>query len=147
MFGAASPAAIQQDIRSILQVGDNGFDDRYLGFPTPESRMKKGHFQSLQEKVWKRILLWGENHLSSGGKEVLIKAVLQTIPVYVMCIFKIPDAVCDELTKAIRNFWWGAVGGKRKTHWKSWNSITKSKQRGGLGFRDTRLFNQALLAR
>lgn len=74
--------------------------------------MKKGHFQSLQEKVWKRILLWGENHLSSGGKEVLIKAVLQTIPVYVMGIFKIPDAVCDELTKAIRNL--GSSWGQKK---------------------------------
>ncbi|EEC76673.1 hypothetical protein OsI_14649 [Oryza sativa Indica Group] len=104
MFGEASAVGIQKDIRSILQIGDNGFDDKYLGFPTPEGRMKKGNFQSLQEKIWKRILLWGENHLSMGGKEVLIKAVLQAIPVYVMGIFKIPDSVCDELTKAIRNF-------------------------------------------
>lgn len=57
-------------------ISSAGFEDKYLGFPTPEGRMNKGKFQSLQEKVWKRILLWGENHLSVGGKEILIKSVL-----------------------------------------------------------------------
>jgi hypothetical protein len=109
--------------------------------------MNKGKFQSLQEKVWKRVIQWGENYLSSGGKEVLIKAVLQAIPVYVMGIFKLPDSVCEELNKLTKNFWWGAESGHRKTHWRSWNTLTKAKQCGGLGFRDIKLFNQALLAR
>lgn len=128
-------------------ISSAGFEDKYLGFPTPEGRMNKGKFQSLQEKVWKRILLWGENHLSVGGKEILIKSVLQAIPVYVMGIFKIPDSVCDELTKAVRNFWWGADREKRKTHWRAWDTLIKPKQCGGMGFRDFKLFNQALLAR
>lgn len=54
-----TPASVQAEIRSTLQIVGNGFEDKYLGFPTPEGRMNKGKFQSLQEKIWKRIIMWG----------------------------------------------------------------------------------------
>ena len=43
--------------------------------------------------------------LSKAGKGVLIKAVAQAILTYTMSCFKIVDALCDELTSMIRNFW------------------------------------------
>lgn len=147
MFGSATQASTCNAIKRILQITHDSFDDKYLGFPTPEGRMNKGKFQTLQSRIWKRIVLWGEIFLSTGGKEVLIKAVIQAIPVYVMGLFKLSDSICDELTKLSRNFWWGSEQGKRKTCWKSWESMTKPKCNGGLGFRDFKIFNQALLAR
>ena len=64
-----------------------------------------------------------------------------------MGVFKLPFSVCDDLTRMVRNYWWGSEKGKRKTHWMAWDHIIRPKAMGGLGFRDYRIFNQALLAR
>ena len=116
-----------------------------MGLPTPDGGMHKGKFQNLQSRLAKRILLWGNQ--SQGGKEILIKAVAQALPTHIMGVFKLPFELCDDLTHITRNFWWGAKNGKRKTHWVAWDNMVKPKSHGGMGFRDMRLFNQALLAR
>ncbi|XP_045086650.1 uncharacterized mitochondrial protein AtMg00310-like [Aegilops tauschii subsp. strangulata] len=85
--------------------------------------------------------------MAQAGKETLIKAVAHAIPAYIMGVFKLPLSVCDDLTRMVRNYWWGSEKGKRKAHWMAWEKIIQPKARGGLGFRDYRIFNQALLAR
>jgi hypothetical protein len=134
-------------VKQALEVTQETFETKYLGLPTPEGRMNKGKFKSLQDKLLKRLIQWGKIFLSQGGKEVLIKAVAQALPVYVMGIFKLPFGLLEELTKMIRDFWWGSEKGRRKTHWISWDSMLRPKEHGGIDFKDMRLFNQALLAR
>ena len=85
--------------------------------------------------------------LSKAGKEVLIKAVAQSIPTYTMNVFQLPMKLCDELNAMCAKFWWGQVGNARKIHWKSWEKLTLSKKDGGMGFRDLRAFNLAMLAK
>jgi hypothetical protein len=75
-----------------------------------------GKFQSLQANLAKGLVEWDDNYKSQSAKEVLIKAIAQAIPLYVMSVFKLPLGLCDELTKMMRRFWWGAKKGKRKTH-------------------------------
>jgi hypothetical protein len=147
LFGDACQQEDREVVKQILQVTQETFETKYLGLPTPEGRMSKGKFKSLQEQLIKRLIQWAEGYLSQGGKEVLLKAVAQAIPVYVMGIFKLPFGLLDELTKLMRDFWWGEENGKRKTHWISWDSMMRPKDQGGIGFKDMRLFNQALLAK
>lgn len=85
--------------------------------------------------------------MAQGGKEVMIKAVAQSLLTYIMGVFKLPFSVCDDLTRMVRNYWWGSEKGKRKTHSMAWDQIIKPKAMGGLGFRDCRLLNQAMLVR
>ena len=90
---------------------------------------------------------WKEKLLSNAGKEVLIKAVAQAVPSYTMSCFKLPNSLCEELTGMVRQFWWGQVKEEKKVTWMSWDKMCLSKEKGGMGFRDLKTFNLALLAK
>lgn len=90
---------------------------------------------------------WIEKTLSSAGKEILVRAVAQAIPVYSMSCFKLPRGLCKHLNMLIRKFGWGSKDGHRKPSWVSWEAMTQPKSMGGLRFKDFELFNLALLAK
>jgi hypothetical protein len=85
--------------------------------------------------------------LSNGGREVLIKAVAQSIPTYTMSCFSLPEGLCRDLNIMFSNFWWGQHDRKKKAHWLKWSKLCNPKEEGGLGFQDLRSFNRALLAK
>ncbi|KAK6128255.1 hypothetical protein DH2020_038002 [Rehmannia glutinosa] len=88
--------------------------EMYLGLPTFSLRSKRLQFGYLKDRILKKIAGWGGKIFSEGGKEILIKAVLQSIPTYAMSCFRIPQAICDEIEGACANFWWGMEGGLKK---------------------------------
>ena len=121
--------------------------ETYLGLPSLVGRSKKHTFRALKEKLDNKLSGWKEKLLSYAGKEVLIKAVAQAIPTYTMSVFKLPNCLCDELAGVIQRFWWGQKEGKNKMAWLSWDRMCAPKEEGGLGFRDLKAFNLALLAK
>jgi hypothetical protein len=147
LFSENCPDVIQEEVRQVLQVTRESFEDRYLGYPTPEGRMSKGKFQPLKDRLSKKLNNWVEKLMSMGAKDELIKSVAQAIPIHVMSIFKLPAGFHEDYMKLVRNFWWGEDEKKRKVHWAAWDILTSPKDLGGVGFRDTALMNQALLAR
>ncbi|XP_056685502.1 uncharacterized mitochondrial protein AtMg00310-like [Spinacia oleracea] len=121
--------------------------DRYLGLPTMVGRSKKGITRGVKEKLWKKLQRWKGMVLSKAGREVMIKAVAQSLPTYAMSVFKFPSSFCDELRSLVAQFWWGQKQGERKIHWVSCKKLCRPKEEGGLGFRDFKLFNWALLGK
>ena len=121
--------------------------ETYLGLPTLLGRAKYHSFAYLKDRVWKKLQGWKGKLLSKAGKEVLIKAVAQSIPTYTMGVFQLPKKLCDELDAMCARFWWGQEGEERKINWTSWSKLTEAKKKGGLGFRDLRTFNLSMLAK
>ena len=146
-FGKGCPDLIKQSIKQILEVPNESLNDKYLGFPSDVGRSKNGAFGYLKDRIWKRLQGWMEKALSGGGKEILIKSVVQALPTYSMAVFKLPRGLCEHITSMVRKFWWGSKNGERKIAWVTWDSMTMPKYKGGLGFRDIEVFNLALLAR
>ena len=73
--------------------------------------------------------------------------MIQAIPNYAMSCFKLPAGFCDDLCSMANRFWWGQRKGERKIHWLGKQKLIRIKSEGGIGFRDLKLFNKALLAR
>lgn len=76
---------------------------KYLGIPVVFSRSKKEIFAFVIDRVWKKIKGWKHNFLSRADKEVLIKAVAQTILSYIMSFYKLPESNCHEIEAMLVN--------------------------------------------
>jgi hypothetical protein len=133
-------------VASYLNVQNTSFEEKNLGLPVLEGRMKDDKFELTKERLRKKCTDWSEKYMAGAAKEVLIKVVAQAIPIHAMSVFKFSAGLCDEFAQIIRNFWWGDEEDQRKVHWMAWEKMTKPKSQGGIGFRDFRAFNQALLA-
>src|SRR5690349_15265883 len=89
-------------------------------------------FQYIKEKLWAKLKGWRGKKLSKAGKEVLLKAAAQSIPVFCMCSFLIPRTLIDDLHKMMNAFWWGHGSDPKKgVKWETWEYLCKSKKDGG----------------
>jgi hypothetical protein len=109
-------------------------NEKYLGMPSNNGRSINGDFKYLKDRIWKVIQGWLEQTLASGGKEVLIKAMAQAIPIFSMSYFKLPRVLCQAINSMLRQFWWGCKDGKRKTAWVSWEMMCFPKFAGERAF-------------
>ena len=76
-----------------------------MGLLSLVGKSKCNTFQQLKERLDKKLSRWKEKMLSHAGKEILIKAVAQTIPTYTMSVFKLLNTLCDEMTSMVCKFW------------------------------------------
>lgn len=44
-----------EEVKNSLEVSASGFEEKYLGLPTPDGRMSKGKFQNLQVRLTKHL--------------------------------------------------------------------------------------------
>ncbi|KAL5545467.1 hypothetical protein UlMin_005154 [Ulmus minor] len=88
-----------------------------------------------------------EKYLGLPCREILSKAVIQAIPSYAMNLFKLPFSLIRELHRLCAQFWWGGNSEKKRMHWCTWEKLCVHKADGGMGFRDLRSFNRAILAK
>jgi hypothetical protein len=104
LYGDQCSLETQAQLKQILKYDTTCFEEKYLGLPVPEGRMKSGKFKPTKEKFSKHASDWSEKYMSSGAKEVLIKSVLQSISTYAMGVFKFPAGSIEDLSHIIRNF-------------------------------------------
>ncbi|KAK3223102.1 hypothetical protein Dsin_010127 [Dipteronia sinensis] len=81
------------------------FHERYLGLPCFTGRKKKHLFANIRDRVWNKIKGWNSKLFSAGGKDALIKAVLQAILTYGMNLFHLLKGLISDLHRMYARGW------------------------------------------
>ncbi|KAM5569502.1 hypothetical protein ABKV19_016829 [Rosa sericea] len=147
VFSRNVPVETQQVLAAIVGVECVEEHDRYLGLPMRVGKSKTQIFQYIKEKLSNKLENWKAKILSCAGKEILIKAVAQTMPLYAMNCYLLPKTLCDDVHKLCASFFWGDTNDKRKIHWRSWERLCLTKHEGGMGFKNIYAYNLAMLAK
>ena len=107
----SSRAAIQQalGVPAIQQY------EKYLGLPSFVGRNKKACFTDIKEHIWKWMQGCIEMLLFQADKEIMIKAVIQSISAYSTSVFKLLRCLCKDIKAMIWKFW-RDQGEARKIH-------------------------------
>jgi hypothetical protein len=135
-------------IRGELQMKKLALDSFYLGTPVFSSTSKTKDLKYLTKRLDSRLKGCRCKALSWAGRKTLIKSVAQALPTYTFSTADVPMTICHKLDSTIRRFWWNPkkVQGNFMA-WCSWDSLCQPIEAGGLGFRESKNFNKALLAK
>jgi hypothetical protein len=146
-FSPNTNVLLRSEICQALHIDTEAISDKYLGLPALVGTDRSDCFVHFIERIIQRINGWKERLLSMGGKETLLKAVAQAIPMYAMLVFLILNGVSKRMMDAISQFWWGDDENNKKMHWMAWWKLCYPKKDGGMGFRDFHSLNLAMLGK
>jgi len=120
---------------------------KYLGFFLKPNSYLKADWVWLVAKLEKRLLGWSHKWLSRAGRLVLVKSVLEAIPVFWMSLSWIPVGILDQLRKICFAFLWQGKSEQRSLVWVKWKRLAVPKALGGWGLKNIFLFAKALGAK
>lgn len=145
-FSEKCDTEARQTIMAEFEAREAQEQEKYLGIlVTQQGGGRDLSHNQLVEKVQEKLPGWKANLLSHAGRLTMVKAVLMSLPVYYMSIARLPTRTVKTVTATIRKFLWGKLDKTRYISLIGWDKVCRKKDEGGLGVRDIKLFNDALL--
>ncbi|XP_062074820.1 uncharacterized protein LOC133778814 [Humulus lupulus] len=120
---------------------------KYLGLPICARRLSASECEVLVEKMIQKIRIWGSRHISFAGRVTLINSVLISIHSYWAQIMVIPKRVLKKINTICRSFLWRGSAESYTPRYVAWEQLCRSKSEGGLGIRNSLLWNMAAIAK
>ncbi|PKU87700.1 Putative ribonuclease H protein [Dendrobium catenatum] len=105
----------------------------YLGTPIYKGKKRSFLFDNIFTKIEKKMNNWSSNFLSYGGRLILIKSVLNSMPIYLFHTLLPSISVCSKLERIFNKFFWGSTFNNKSIHWSSWDKNCGTLSEGGLG--------------
>jgi hypothetical protein len=146
-YGSVGYVDNMGNLACILGCGVSSLPIKYLGLPLGAHFKAKSCWDEVVGKIERRLASWKRLYLSKGGRVTLIKSTLSNLPTYFLSLFPIPSSVASRIEKLHRDFLWGGIGEEFKYHLVSWSKVCSPISEGGLGIRNLRIFNKALLGK
>ncbi|XP_050238477.2 uncharacterized protein LOC126687968 [Mercurialis annua] len=118
---------------------------KYLGVPLLHSRVTKETYAFIVNKIKHKLSGWNSSLLSLAGRLSLAKSVLMSIPGYAMQTTSLPNGLCDQIDRLVRNFVWGNHNGSHKPSLVNWEVMCSPCSNGGGGIQKLKNQNKAFL--
>ncbi|CAN1322853.1 Uncharacterized mitochondrial protein AtMg00310 [Linum perenne] len=147
LFSTNTTDGVKAAVSAVYGEDHNIKMGNYLGLPMEWGRSKCQALQYLIERMQGKAHSWKSLLLSQAGRETLVKAVLQAVPVYIFSCFLLPNKTLKKMDGIVGRFWWAGDGERRSIHWLSKETLQQSKRSGGLGFKIFEDFNCSFLAK
>ncbi|GLT55032.1 hypothetical protein SLA2020_281860 [Shorea laevis] len=119
-FSKNTPLIARTQILQASGVQASNRFEKYLGLPALVGRSRRRAFMSVKDRIWCRISNWKNKLLSQAGKEILLKAVAQSIPTYTMSVFLLPKTLLQEINAMLQRYWWSHHEKEGSIHWIKW---------------------------
>jgi hypothetical protein len=119
----------------------------YLGLPLSITAPNLEHFLPIVTRVERR--LGGiADFLDYGGKLLMVKSVLTSLPIFFMSCLDIPVSIKNHCIKFMRHCLWRKKRNDVQSNGPAlvaWDKVCRPKDQGGLGVLDLKTQNEALL--
>eukprot|EP00253_Pinus_taeda_P013477 PITA_13477 len=131
VFFFHTPPITQASIARILGFSIASLPSKYLGAPMTASALKHSSWKILLEKLEAHISSWTFRALNMASRLVLIKAVLQSMPLYLFTVLAAPKWVLKAIKNLQQDFLWGNTKQKIKSALVKWETVCHPKSSGG----------------
>lgn len=117
----------------------------YLGLPLGTTKPSVEDHAPIVTKIERRLSA-ASIYLALAGRVTYINSAIRSIPIYAMCTLNLHATVTDHIDKLSRPaLWRGREMEARGRALVAWNQCTIPNEKGGLGIKNIRLQNEALL--
>ncbi|GJU04557.1 RNA-directed DNA polymerase, eukaryota [Tanacetum coccineum] len=117
----------------------------YLGSYVGGDMNKIQSWKDIIDRIRRRLSRWKMKMLSIGGRLMLIKSVLGSMPIFHMSMFKVPAGVIQILESLRSKFFNGHESSGKKASWVQWKKALAPKDNGDLGIFSLYALNRGLI--
>ena len=103
-FSKNTSRETQEEVKDLFGAQIIQQHEKYLRLPSLVGRGSKKAFNRIKDQVGRKIAGWKGKLLSNAGREILIKAIAQATPTYMMSCFLLLESLCNDLNSLARNF-------------------------------------------
>ncbi|PKU68714.1 Putative ribonuclease H protein [Dendrobium catenatum] len=130
-------------IQRICGFHSKRFPIKYLGTPIFNGKKRSHLFEDIFTFFQNKLNHWSSSFLSFGGRLILIKSVLNSIPIYLFHMLQPTASICLRIERMINKFFWGSKFNTNGIRWASWSNMCGIYNEGGLGCKNLSNMAQA----
>lgn len=130
-------------IAQTCQLSVTSLPVRYLGVPLLSQKLSMHHCAPLIQLIKSKVNSWSARSLSYAGRLLLLNTVINGITNFWTSTFILPKACITKINSLCSSFLWHGSSDAGHSAKVVWETVTLSKDEGGLGCRDLRAWNKA----